>query len=105
MLVRADSAFHSRTLVTKVLATGANVSITARMDKAVRRAIATIDEQAWTQIKYTDAIFDQDAGRWVSRAEVAEMQFTAFISKTKTEQVLGRLIVRRIPDRNPKKPP
>lgn len=100
VLVRGDSAFYSHTLVTKVLATGANVSITARMDKAVKRAISSISDQAWTPIKYTDAIYD--AGRWVSRAEVAEIPFTAFTSKKKTEQVPGRLVVRRIPELNPK---
>lgn len=103
VLVRADSAFYSHALVTKVLATGADVSITARMDKAVKRAIASISEKAWTPIKYTDAIYDQQAGQWISRAEVAEVPFTAFTSKKKSERVPGRLVVRRIPELNPKK--
>ncbi|MCM3898074.1 hypothetical protein ND991_23035 [Gordonia sputi] len=37
-------------------------------------------------------------GQWVSRAEVAEVPFTAFTSKAKRLQVSGRLVVRRIPD-------
>jgi hypothetical protein len=36
----------------------------------------------------------------VSRAEVAEVPFTAFSSKKAADQVPGRLVVRRIPDVN-----
>ena len=102
VLLRADSAFYSHTLVRAVIKTGADVSITVRMDPAVKRAIASIDAGAWTTIKYTDAIYDQEAGTWVSTAEVAEVPFTAFTSKNANEQVAGRLVVRRIPDLNPK---
>lgn len=103
VLLRADSAFYSHTLVTAVVKTGADVSITLRMDPAVKRAIAAIETKAWTSIKYTDAIYDEQGGVWVSKAEVAEVPFTAFTSKKKNEQVPGRLVVRRIPDLNPKK--
>ena len=72
------------------------------MDPAVKRAIAAIDDDAWTTINYTDAIFDEHTNRWISRAEVAEVDFTAFTSKPKNDQVPGRLVVRRIPDLNPK---
>ncbi|SDB80397.1 Transposase DDE domain group 1 [Raineyella antarctica] len=102
VLVRADSAFYSHTLVAAAIKAGAEVSITVRMDPAVKRAIASIPEDGWTPIKYTDAIYDQTSATWVSRAEVAEIAFTAFSSKKKTAQVPGRLIVRRIPDLNPK---
>lgn len=37
-----------------------------------------------------------------SKAEVAEVPFTAFRSRKKAEQITGRLVVRRIPDLNPK---
>lgn len=103
VLVRADSAFYSHTLVTAVTKAGAQVSVTVRMDPAVKRAITSIPEEGWTKIKYTDAIYDEDTNTWVSRAEVAEIPFTAFTSKKKSEQVSGRLVVRRIPDLNPKK--
>jgi hypothetical protein len=102
VLVRADSAFYSHALVTAVLKTGADVSITVRMDAAVKRAIATIDQDAWTTIKYTDAIYDQTTGSWISQAQIAEIPFTAFVSHKKADQVPGRLIVRRIPELNPK---
>jgi hypothetical protein len=99
--VRADSAFYSHALVVAALRAGADVSITVRMDPAVKRAIAAIDEDAWTTIKYTDAIYDQTTGSWISKAQVAEIPFTAFTSKKKADQVGGRLIVRRIPELNP----
>jgi hypothetical protein len=73
------------------------------MDKAVRKAIPVIPDDAWTTIEYTDAVFDEDTGRWVSRAEVAEVRFTAFTSAKKAERVTGRLVVRRIPDFNAEK--
>jgi len=103
VLVRADAAFYSHSLVTACRKAGAQVSITVRMDPAVKRAIATISADAWTTIKYTDAIYDEDAGRWISRAEVAEIPYTAFTSRKKSEQIPGRLVVRRIPELNPKK--
>jgi len=81
------------------------VSVTVRLDPRVKAAIASIPEHAWTTIEYTDAVYDEQSRRWVSRAEVAEVPFTAFSSKKTTEQVTGRLVVRRIPDLNPKKTP
>jgi DDE family transposase len=102
VLVRADSAFNSHALVTAVLTAGAEVSITVRMDAAVKRAITAIDQDAWTTIKYPDAIYDETTGSWISTAQVAEIPFTAFASKKKADQVPGRLIVRRIPELNPK---
>ena len=79
------------------------MSVTVRMDKRVKAAIATIGEDMWTTIEYTDAVFDEATGRWVYRAEVAEVPFTAFAAQKKAEQVPGRLVVRRIPDVNAEK--
>ena len=70
------------------------------MSSTVKGAIASIGEEAWTTIKYTDAIFDKDTKQWVSKAEVAETPFIAFSSMKESEQVPGRLVVRRIPDFN-----
>lgn len=100
VLVRMDSAFYGRGPVHAALAGGAAVSVTVRMDKAVKKAIATIPDTAWTTIEYTDAVFDETTGRWISRAEVAELGFTAFGAQKMSEQVPGRLVVRRIPDFN-----
>lgn len=103
ILVRMDSAFYGRGPVHAALAGGAAVSVTVRMDKAVKKAIATIEEDAWSTIEYTDAVLDEATGRWISRAEVAEIDFTAFAAQKKADQVPGRLVVRRIPDFNAEK--
>lgn len=103
VLVRADSAFYGQAAVRAAIRAGADVSVTVRMDPKVKTAIATIGDDAWTPIEYTDAVYDEQTGRWVSRAEVAEIEFTAFSSRKAAEQVPGRLVVRRIPDLNPSK--
>ena len=100
VLVRADSASYSRALVGAALTAGAQVSVTVRMDPVVKRAIAAISKDAWTTIRYPQAIYDETTGTWVSKAQVAETPFTAFSSKKPAEQVRGRLVVRRIPDVN-----
>jgi len=80
-LLRADSAFYGAAVVGAAIRAGA---------------------AAWTTIEYPDAVYDEATGGWVSRAEVAETPFTAFTSKKRTEQILGRLVVRRIPELNPR---
>lgn len=102
VLLRADSAFYGHATVGTAIRAGAAVSVTARMDPAVKHAIASIPDDAWKAIEYTDAIFDDTSGRWVSNAEVAEVPFTAFTSRKKDERVIGRLVVRRIPELNKK---
>jgi hypothetical protein len=99
-LLRADSAFYGSAVVGAALRAGADVSVTVRQDPKVKAAIAAIADDAWTTIEYPDAVFDETAGVWISRAEVAEIPFTAFGSRKKAEQVTGRLVVRRIPDLN-----
>jgi hypothetical protein len=101
-LVRADSAFYGHPTVSAAIRAGADVSVTVRLDKRVKATIATIDDDAWQTIEYTDAVFDETADSWISRAEVAEIDFTAFTSKKKADHIPGRLVVRRIPDLNPK---
>lgn len=100
VLLRADSAFYGHPVVAAAHRAGARVSITARMDPAVKRAIASITDDAWTTIHYTDAIRDEITGTWISSAEVAEVPFTAFSSRKKSEHITGRLVVRRIPELN-----
>jgi hypothetical protein len=102
VLCRFDSAFYGHAAVSAALSGGAGVSVTVRMDPAVKRAIAGIPDTAWETIEYTDAVFDESTSTWVSRAEVAETVFTAFSSRKKDEQITGRLVVRRIPELNRK---
>jgi hypothetical protein len=103
ILVRMDSAFYGRGPVLAALAGGAQVSVTVRMNAQIKAAIAAISADGWTTIEYTDAIYDEQSRRWVSRAEVAEIGFTAFASGKNAERVRGRLVVRRIPDFNAEK--
>lgn len=97
VLVRMDSAYYGRGAIHAATG-GAQVSVTVRMDPAVKAAIAGIGDGGWTTIKYPDAILDETTGTWISTAEVAEAPFTAFASKKKADRVPGRLVVRRIPD-------
>lgn len=86
VLVRTDSAFYDR-------------GVGSRADgQASQGRIASIGDDAWTSIEYTDAAFDEATGRWISPAEVAEIEFTAFAAQKKTDHVPGRPVVRRIPD-------
>lgn len=103
VLLRADSAYYGHATVAAARKAGADVSITARQDPAVKRAIGTIGEDAWTKIQYTNAIYDPDTDTWTSDAEVAEVPFTAFTSKPNKDRIQGRLVVRRIPELNKKK--
>ena len=100
VLVRADSAFYGAEVVHAARTGGAHVSITVRLDPAVKRAIDGLDADAWTTITYPHPILDPATGEWTSRAEVAETTYTAFSSKKKAHRVTGRLVVRRIPDAN-----
>ena len=103
VLVRMDSAYYGRGPVHAALAGGAAVSVTVRMDNRIRAAITSLDQASWTPIEYINAVFDDDAGVWVSSAEVTEVPFIAFAAQRKADHVLGRLVVRRIPDLNAEK--
>jgi hypothetical protein len=98
---RLDSAFYNHSVVKAILAGKARFSITARMDRAVVKAITAIPEDRWVSIRYTQAIFDEDQQRWISDAQVAEIGYTAFTSKPKAQRVTARLIVRRVKRLNP----
>ncbi|MDT2009513.1 IS1380 family transposase [Rhodococcus opacus] len=102
-LVRADSAFYGHPTIGAAIRADADVSVTVRLTKTIKTAIASIDDDAWTPVEYTDAVYDEAADVWISRAEVAEIPFTAFASQKKAHQIPGRLVVRRIPDLRPKK--
>jgi hypothetical protein len=81
---------------------GTKVSITARIDPAMKKAIGTIPEHGWTTIKYTDATCDEQSGTWTSSAELVEAPFLAFGSKKEVDRIEGRLVVRYIPELNRK---
>ncbi|MGI8394457.1 IS1380 family transposase [Leucobacter sp. W1038] len=99
-LVRADAAYYSHAVVSAAQQAGADVSVTVRMNPSIRHAIESISGDAWTPIEYPGSTRDKETGLLISRAEVAEVPYTAFTSK-KGQQVSGRLVVRRIPELGP----
>jgi hypothetical protein len=101
LLFRIDSAYYSAAVLGAVRAGGAFFSVTVPLHRKVRAAIASIPEEAWTPIAYPRAVWDEDQGRLISSAEVAEVPYTAFTSK-KGQAITARLIVRRVRDLNRK---
>ncbi|MCA1682187.1 MAG: IS1380 family transposase [Actinobacteria bacterium] len=104
IVVRADSAFYAGAFLAACRRAGAHFSVTVRMDPKVRRTITTIDDGAWTPIKYPNALYDEQTDTWVSEAEIAEVPYTAFAS-ARAHRTDARLIVRRVKRLNPKATP
>jgi hypothetical protein len=101
IIARMDSAYYNAAVIGAVRRNGARFSVTVPMNSSVRAAIAAIGEDAWTPIRYPRAIWDDQLDCWISDAEVAEIQYTAFASK-KGQAVTARLVVRRVRDLNNK---
>jgi hypothetical protein len=101
VVVRMDSAFYGAAVIGAVRRGGARFSVTVPMNASIRAAIAAIGDDAWTAIQYPHAIWDDQLDAWISGAEVAEIEYTAFASK-KGQAVTARLIVRRVRDLNKK---
>ncbi|MEU7864464.1 IS1380 family transposase [Nonomuraea sp. NPDC049141] len=95
LVLRGDSAFYGAEVIGACREKDVRFSVTAKLDPKVKAAIAAIEQDAWTPIKYPNALFDEQAGGWVSDAEVAEACYTAFTSN-KSKTVTARLIVRRV---------
>jgi Transposase DDE domain group 1 len=100
IVVRADSAYYAGAFVAACRRNGARFSVTVRMDPKVRRAIAAIPDQAWTAIKYPNAIYDEQTSEWISDAEIAKVPYTAFASQ-RAHRTDGELMVRRVRRLNP----
>ncbi len=101
IVARMDSGYYNAAVCHAVRRAGAYFSVTARLDAAVKAAIASIPEEAWTAIGYPRAIWDDQLAAWVSDAEIAEISYTAFASR-KGQAITARLIVRRVRDLNRK---
>ena len=101
LVVRMDSAFYGAPAAWAARRAGACFSVTVRIDPKVRAAIAAIGEDAWIPIEYPRAVWDDQLRRWVSDAQVAEVEYTAFTSR-KGQAITARLIVRRVKDLNTK---
>src|SRR5918994_2618664 len=94
VLVRADSAFCSTAVLGACRRAAATFSVTVRLDRTVRAAIAAIPETAWTAIRYPQAVWDDDGQCWISDAEVAETTYTIGVHTRRA--LTCRLVVRRI---------
>jgi len=101
IVARMDSGYYNAAVCQAVRRAGAFFSVTARLDAAVKAAIAAVPDDAWTPIRYPRAIFDDQLRTWVPDAEIAEIPYTAFASK-KGQAITARLIVRRVKDLNRK---
>jgi hypothetical protein len=106
IVVRMDSAYYRSAAVWAVRDAGACFSVTAQLNASVTAAIAAIPAAAWTPIAYPRALWDDQLRCWVSDAEVAEVEYTAFASHPRGGQrhppvpLTARLIVRRVRDLN-----
>ncbi len=81
LTVRADSGFYAGTVAAACRKAGVRFSITVKLNKAIHKAIAAIDDEAWTPIPY-----------FLDGADVAETVYRPFGTKAP----LVRLIVRRV---------
>jgi len=80
IILRADSGFYSGKVAAACRAADVRFSITVKLNPAIRKAIATIPEDAWVPIAY-----------FLDGADVAETTYRPFGKKAP----LVRLIVRR----------
>ena len=96
ILVRGDSAYGNRAVVAACIRHDAQFSLVMTRNPAIERALAAIDDHAWTPVSYPGAVQDPDTGAWISDAEVAEIPYTAFASTP--DAITARLVVRRVKD-------
>ena len=71
ILVRGDSAYGNRAVVAACVRHGAQFSLVMTRNAAIERAIAAIDADAWTPVRYPGAVIDPDTGECICDAEAA----------------------------------
>jgi hypothetical protein len=103
IVVRADSAFYAKMVISACRRHQVRFSVTTRIDAKIRTACDSIAEDQWIDIRYPQAVWDEDAGRWISDAQIAETTYTAFAGTR--HAVTARLIVRRIRRDDPAQAP
>lgn len=89
VVLRADSGFYQRDVITACQKAGASFTIGARIQAPMRALIASIADDAWHPIDYP----------YGEGAAVAELAWTAFdqIDGSRGHGIELRLIVRRVP--------
>src|SRR5690348_4938348 len=60
LLVRGDSSYGNRSVVKACVRAGAQFSLVMTRNTAIDRAIAAIEESAWTPVRYPGAVCDPD---------------------------------------------
>lgn len=85
LTLRADAGFYNWDLISGLTRLGVAWSITVNMNPSIRKAIAAIDEDAWTDIVYPDG----------GAAQVAETTYVTGGGATKRARRHARLVVRR----------
>ena len=103
ILVRGDSAYCSGKTIKAIVKAGARFSFTIARNAAVDAAIATIPDEAFVPVQYPGAVVDPDTGQLISKAQVAEVTYTAF-ADDKRHAITARLVVRRVLDANTQDP-
>jgi Transposase DDE domain group 1 len=98
-----DSAFYAKKVIWACRRHGARFSVTTRIDAKIRTTCEGIAEDTWIDIKYPQAIWDEDEQRWISDAQIAETVYTAF--EGTRHAITARLIVRRIKHLDPQASP
>jgi hypothetical protein len=98
LIVRADTKYFQGKVISVIRRAGAHFSIAAPLNQGIRRAIDSIDAHQWTAIRYPRAIYDPEHDSWISDAEIAETNYTAFtnITQNRGNRTNARLIVRRV---------
>lgn len=96
ILVRGDSAFGTKKMMSTCVAEGTQFSLSVSRNKRITAAIEAIDEAAYTPVHYPGAVSDPDTGELISDAQVAETPYTVHLGRGRTLTV--RLVVRRVKD-------
>jgi hypothetical protein len=100
IVMRADSAFYAKKVVWACRRHGVRFSVATRIDAKIRAACEAIPEDRWVDIKYPEAIWDEEEQRWISDAQIAETRYTAF--EGTRWAITARLIARRVKRLNPR---
>jgi hypothetical protein len=101
VVLRADSAYYGRDVIAAARRQHARFSITARKDRAVTAAIATIPDDGWTRSATHGRCSTSSWNAASATPKSPRSANTTFASKPKARQVTARLIVRRVRDQNP----
>ncbi|HME76441.1 MAG TPA: IS1380 family transposase, partial [Mycobacterium sp.] len=96
IMVRGDSAFGTKKVITTCIGEGAEFSLSVSRNRRISAAIAAIDEAAYTPVHYPGAVEDPDTGLLISDAQVAETPYPLRLGSGRSLTV--RLVVRRVKD-------